>query len=223
MRWRRLNERQTNVFRAGVVTPRYHGERGSPAFWLQTWGSHPGRALWAHVTPGPSRGLSAVKLPAQGQLPTRCGLQGLLGRNLQSQEEEGPGLQGSWPLLAAKPDGGHPQCPLLCLPPGPGIVRASSVFPILSTILLLLGGLCIGAGRFYSRKNNIVLSAGILFVAAGESRVCSARPGCASRGARGGESDPKSLFLMDFKHLGGGRLLNRHKGLLSGVVNLFRN
>lgn len=55
---------------------------------------------------------------------------------------------------------------LLCS--GPGIVRASSVFPILSTILLLLGGLCIGAGRIYSRKNNIVLSAGILFVAAGK-------------------------------------------------------
>ncbi|XP_027281644.1 voltage-dependent calcium channel gamma-4 subunit isoform X2 [Cricetulus griseus] len=51
------------------------------------------------------------------------------------------------------------------------IVRASSVFPILSTILLLLGGLCIGAGRIYSRKNNIVLSAGILFVAAGLSNV----------------------------------------------------
>lgn len=57
--------------------------------------------------------------------------------------------------------------PLLCSHPGLGIVRASSVFPILSTILLLLGGLCIGAGRIYSRKNNIVLSAGILFVAAG--------------------------------------------------------
>lgn len=56
---------------------------------------------------------------------------------------------------------------LLCSPLGLGIVRASSVFPILSTILLLLGGLCIGAGRIYSRKNNIVLSAGILFVAAG--------------------------------------------------------
>ncbi|KAB0406253.1 hypothetical protein E2I00_013589, partial [Balaenoptera physalus] len=48
------------------------------------------------------------------------------------------------------------------------LVRASSVFPILSTVLLLLGGLCIGAGRLHSRKNNIVLSAGILFVAAGE-------------------------------------------------------
>uniref|UniRef100_A0A8C0ZGC3 Voltage-dependent calcium channel gamma-4 subunit n=1 Tax=Cyanistes caeruleus TaxID=156563 RepID=A0A8C0ZGC3_CYACU len=51
------------------------------------------------------------------------------------------------------------------------IVRASSVFPILSTILLLLGGLCIGAGRIYNSKNNIILSAGILFVAAGLSNI----------------------------------------------------
>eukprot|EP00069_Balaena_mysticetus_P005169 bmy_17897T0 len=51
------------------------------------------------------------------------------------------------------------------------LVRASSVFPILSTVLLLLGGLCIGAGRLHSRKNNIVLSAGILFVAAGLSNI----------------------------------------------------
>ncbi|XP_028568900.1 voltage-dependent calcium channel gamma-4 subunit [Podarcis muralis] len=51
------------------------------------------------------------------------------------------------------------------------IVRASSVFPILSTVLLLLGGLCIGAGRIYSSKNNIILSAGILFVAAGLSNI----------------------------------------------------
>jgi voltage-dependent calcium channel gamma-4 len=48
-----------------------------------------------------------------------------------------------------------------------GIVRASSLFPILSNILLLLGGLCVGAGRIYSSRNNILLSAGILFVAAG--------------------------------------------------------
>lgn len=48
-----------------------------------------------------------------------------------------------------------------------GIVRASSLFPILSTILLMLGGLCAGVGRIYSNKNNILLSAGILFVAAG--------------------------------------------------------
>lgn len=49
-----------------------------------------------------------------------------------------------------------------------GIVRASSVFPILSTVLLMLGGLCVGIGRLYSKTNNVFLSAGILFVAAGE-------------------------------------------------------
>lgn len=50
----------------------------------------------------------------------------------------------------------------------PGIVRASSLFPILSAILLLLAGLCVGVGKLYSSKTNIILSAGILFVAAGE-------------------------------------------------------
>ncbi|XP_072319005.1 voltage-dependent calcium channel gamma-4 subunit-like isoform X2 [Eucyclogobius newberryi] len=52
-----------------------------------------------------------------------------------------------------------------------GIVRASSLFPILSTILLMLGGLCVAVGRIYSRRNNILLSAGILFVAAGLSNI----------------------------------------------------
>lgn len=52
-----------------------------------------------------------------------------------------------------------------------GIVRASSVFPILSTILLMLGGLCVGVGRLYNKTNNVVLSAGILFVAAGEQEA----------------------------------------------------
>ncbi|XP_067115550.1 voltage-dependent calcium channel gamma-4 subunit-like [Osmerus mordax] len=51
------------------------------------------------------------------------------------------------------------------------IVRASSLFPILSTILLLLGGLCLVIGRVYSSKNNILLSGGILFVAAGLSNI----------------------------------------------------
>ncbi|KAG7486716.1 voltage-dependent calcium channel gamma-4 subunit [Solea senegalensis] len=51
------------------------------------------------------------------------------------------------------------------------IVRASSLFPILSTILLMLGGLCVGVGRVYSSRNNILLSAGILFVAAGLSNI----------------------------------------------------
>uniref|UniRef100_A0A1A7YR72 Voltage-dependent calcium channel gamma-4 subunit n=1 Tax=Iconisemion striatum TaxID=60296 RepID=A0A1A7YR72_9TELE len=51
------------------------------------------------------------------------------------------------------------------------IVRASSVFPILSTTLLMLGGLCVGVGRVYSKTNNVLLSAGILFVAAGLSNI----------------------------------------------------
>ncbi|GLD66756.1 voltage-dependent calcium channel gamma-1 subunit-like protein [Lates japonicus] len=49
------------------------------------------------------------------------------------------------------------------------IVRASSVFPILSTILLMLGGLCVGVGRVYNKTNNVLLSAGILFVAAAKN------------------------------------------------------
>ncbi|KAM4535962.1 calcium channel, voltage-dependent, gamma subunit 4b [Fundulus diaphanus] len=51
------------------------------------------------------------------------------------------------------------------------IVRASSVFPILSTTLLMLGGLCVGVGKVYNKTNNVLLSAGILFVAAGLSNI----------------------------------------------------
>ncbi|KAK5866168.1 hypothetical protein PBY51_020378 [Eleginops maclovinus] len=51
------------------------------------------------------------------------------------------------------------------------IVRASSLFPILSNVLLMLGGLCVGFGRVYNNKNNILLSSGILFVAAGLSNI----------------------------------------------------
>lgn len=53
----------------------------------------------------------------------------------------------------------------LCL----GVVRASNIFPILSAILLLMGGVCIAASRFYKSKRNIILGAGILFVAAGKN------------------------------------------------------
>lgn len=49
-----------------------------------------------------------------------------------------------------------------------GVVRASSIFPILSAILLLLGGVCVAASRVYKSKRNVILGAGILFVAAGE-------------------------------------------------------
>lgn len=48
-----------------------------------------------------------------------------------------------------------------------GAVRASSIFPILSVILLFMGGLCIAASEFYKSRHNIILSAGILFVSAG--------------------------------------------------------
>lgn len=60
-------------------------------------------------------------------------------------------------------------CPSLCPnPPRPaGAVRASSIFPILSVILLFMGGLCIAASEFYKTRHNIILSAGIFFVSAG--------------------------------------------------------
>ncbi|XP_048473337.1 voltage-dependent calcium channel gamma-2 subunit-like [Rhincodon typus] len=47
-------------------------------------------------------------------------------------------------------------------------VRASSIFPILSVILLFMGGLCIAASEFYKTRHNIILSAGIFFVSAGD-------------------------------------------------------
>uniref|UniRef100_A0A672T5J8 Calcium channel, voltage-dependent, gamma subunit 8a n=2 Tax=Sinocyclocheilus TaxID=75365 RepID=A0A672T5J8_SINGR len=47
------------------------------------------------------------------------------------------------------------------------VVRASSIFPILSAILLLLGGVCVASSRFYKTKRHIILGAGILFVVAG--------------------------------------------------------
>ncbi|XP_051562873.1 calcium channel, voltage-dependent, gamma subunit 2b isoform X1 [Myxocyprinus asiaticus] len=50
-------------------------------------------------------------------------------------------------------------------------VRASSIFPILSVILLFMGGLCVAASEFYKSRHNIILSAGILFVSAGLSNI----------------------------------------------------
>ncbi|XP_062914633.1 voltage-dependent calcium channel gamma-3 subunit-like isoform X1 [Mobula hypostoma] len=52
-----------------------------------------------------------------------------------------------------------------------GIVRASSLFPILSVGLLFLGGICIAASEFYKSRHDIVLSSGIFFVAAGLSNI----------------------------------------------------
>ncbi|KTG35345.1 hypothetical protein cypCar_00042431 [Cyprinus carpio] len=47
-------------------------------------------------------------------------------------------------------------------------VRASSIFPILSVILLFMGGLCVAASEFDKTRHNIILSAGIFFVSAGD-------------------------------------------------------
>uniref|UniRef100_A0A672RIP0 Voltage-dependent calcium channel gamma-2 subunit-like n=2 Tax=Sinocyclocheilus grahami TaxID=75366 RepID=A0A672RIP0_SINGR len=50
-------------------------------------------------------------------------------------------------------------------------VRASSIFPILSVILLFVGGLCVAASEFDKSRHNIILSAGIFFVSAGLSNI----------------------------------------------------
>ena len=118
----------------------------------------PGHLAYRGMTAGQGHHLLVQTAPHQ-PLPPYLGSTGPEG-NLQGQGA--PLCPTGGPVRRASLTA-SPRC--LCRP---GIVRASSVFPILSTILLLLGGLCIGAGRFYSRKNNIVLSAGILFVAAGE-------------------------------------------------------
>ncbi len=87
-----------------------------------------------------------------------------------------------------------------------GIVRASSVFPILSTCLLMLGGLCVGVGRVYNKTNNVLLSAGILFVAAGELEDYNHAP-----------SEEQS-----FKGCGGGRFYNEEGQLDVAPVDTYR-
>lgn len=52
-----------------------------------------------------------------------------------------------------------------------GAVRASSLFPILSVGLLFLGGVCVAASEFYKSRYNVILSAGILFVSAGQKQA----------------------------------------------------
>lgn len=52
-----------------------------------------------------------------------------------------------------------------------GAVRASSLFPILSVGLLFLGGVCVAASEFYKSRYNVILSAGILFVSAGQKHT----------------------------------------------------
>ncbi|KAJ3614636.1 hypothetical protein NHX12_018207 [Muraenolepis orangiensis] len=63
-----------------------------------------------------------------------------------------------------------PSYPSPCPPPHPTLTL-SHPSPLLLTVLLLVGGICVGVGQVYSSRNNILLSAGILFVAAGLSNI----------------------------------------------------
>ncbi|XP_078095938.1 voltage-dependent calcium channel gamma-3 subunit-like [Mustelus asterias] len=71
------------------------------------------------------------------------------------------------------------------------IVRASSIFPILSVGLLFLGGVCVAAGEFYKSKHNVVLSSGIFFVAAGLSNVIGIIVYISANAGDPGQSDSK--------------------------------
>ncbi|XP_060042486.1 voltage-dependent calcium channel gamma-8 subunit [Erinaceus europaeus] len=91
------------------------------------------------------------------------------GRSRASTEAQPGGRRGDgWGAGDGAPTAALPS-PLL--PSPAGVVRASSIFPILSAILLLLGGVCVAASRVYKSKRNIILGAGILFVAAGLSNI----------------------------------------------------
>ncbi|XP_059509969.1 voltage-dependent calcium channel gamma-3 subunit isoform X2 [Stegostoma tigrinum] len=72
-----------------------------------------------------------------------------------------------------------------------GIVRASSIFPILSVGLLFLGGVCVAAGEFYKSKHNVVLSSGIFFVAAGLSNIIGIIVYISANAGDPGQSDSK--------------------------------
>ncbi|KAM8879715.1 calcium channel, voltage-dependent, gamma subunit 2b isoform 6-T7 [Spinachia spinachia] len=116
--------------------------------------------MW--VTP---RSLSSFLLPPPSYFPVHLSKRlrrdpPLLSRQLADGGEEA----GREPK-----DGDHRggQVLTLCC----GAVRASSIFPIMSVILLFMGGLCIAASEFYKSRHNIILSAGILFVSAGLSNI----------------------------------------------------
>ncbi|CAN8178201.1 unnamed protein product, partial [Coccothraustes coccothraustes] len=71
------------------------------------------------------------------------------------------------------------------------VVRASSIFPILSAVLLLLGGLCVAASRLRRARTSLVLGAGILFVAAGLSNIIGVIVYISANA--GGEASPGGL------------------------------
>uniref|UniRef100_UPI00358ECFE8 voltage-dependent calcium channel gamma-3 subunit-like isoform X2 n=1 Tax=Myxine glutinosa TaxID=7769 RepID=UPI00358ECFE8 len=73
-----------------------------------------------------------------------------------------------------------------------GVMRSLSIFPILSVSLLFCGGLCIAASEFYRSKHNIILGAGIFFVAAGLANVIGIIIYISSNTGDPGKSDAKN-------------------------------
>uniref|UniRef100_A0A8C4QKY8 Voltage-dependent calcium channel gamma-3 subunit n=1 Tax=Eptatretus burgeri TaxID=7764 RepID=A0A8C4QKY8_EPTBU len=71
------------------------------------------------------------------------------------------------------------------------VMRSLSIFPILSVSLLFCGGLCIAASEFYRSKHNIILGAGIFFVAAGLANVIGIIIYISSNTGDPGKSDAK--------------------------------
>ncbi|NXN97691.1 CCG8 protein, partial [Rhinopomastus cyanomelas] len=104
------------------------------------------------------------------------------------------------------------------------VVRASSIFPILSAVLLLLGGVLVASSRLRRARTSLVLGAGILFVAAGLSNIIgvivyiSANAG--DPGARRGE-DQRSHYSYGWSFYFGGLsfILAEASGVLA--VNLY--
>ncbi|XP_060642443.2 voltage-dependent calcium channel gamma-3 subunit isoform X2 [Anolis sagrei] len=74
------------------------------------------------------------------------------------------------------------------------LLRASSIFPILSVGLLFFGGLCVAASEFYKSKLNIILSAGIFFVSAGLSNIIGIIVYISANAGDPGQSDSKKSY-----------------------------
>lgn len=102
----------------------------------------------------------------------------------------------SAPRLPAGPAGrpGHPRRPL---PLSAGAVRASSIFPILSVTLLFFGGLCVAASELHRSRHNVILSAGIFFVSAGECRPPLPDPSSARTPSPAGATGTRRCCLGD--------------------------
>ncbi|XP_053221886.1 voltage-dependent calcium channel gamma-3 subunit isoform X2 [Podarcis raffonei] len=74
------------------------------------------------------------------------------------------------------------------------LLRASSIFPILSVGLLFFGGLCVAASEFYKSKLNVILSAGIFFVSAGLSNIIGIIVYISANAGDPGQSDSKKSY-----------------------------